>query len=121
MNAIEYYLAGKERLQNAFYAEAAELFESSVERQRHFKPYECLSRCYAALNEPVKAFDCITRAYELNGKNDKVALQYAKALASYKKDRAAARRILSDILIRNSSYEPAKKLLKDLADADQGE
>ena len=115
MNAIEYYLAGKERLNSANYAEAVELFKASVELYRHYKPYECLYRCFAALNEPEKAFECITQAYKLNSKNDKVALEYAKALADHEKDISAARGVLSDILIRNSTYYPAKRMLKDLA------
>lgn len=117
MNAIENYLAGKELLDNARYAEAIEFFEASVEENRHFKPYECLSRCYAALNEPEKAFKCITEAFALNGKNDKVALKYAKALANYKKDVSAARGILADILVRNPTYNPAKRFLSELSDA----
>lgn len=115
MNAIENYFAGRERLDNAYYAEAIEFFKASVELEQHFKPYECLSRCYAALNEPEKAFESISAAYRLNAKNDKVALGYAKALANYKKDISAARGILGEILVRNPTYNPAKKLLNDLA------
>lgn len=117
MNAIENYLAGKERLDNAYYAEAIDFFEASVELERHFKAYECLSRCYAALNEPEKAFECISAAYRLNEKNDKVALGYAKALADHKKDIAAAQNILSEILKRNPTYKPAERLLNDLSKA----
>ena len=118
MNAIENYFAGKERLNDAFYAEAIEFFKASLELNRHFKPYECLFRCYSALNEPEKAFECISAAHELNRKNDKVALRYAKALADYKKDIAAARGILSEILKRNPTYKPAERLLNDLSSAD---
>lgn len=121
MNAIDNYWAGKERLNNAYYEEAMELFNASLELERHFKPYECLYRCYAALEEPEKAFECISEAYKLNPKNDKVALGYAKMLADHKKDVAAARGILADILKRNPTYNPAKRALKDLANAEQGE
>lgn len=121
MNAIENYRAGRERLDNAFYAEAIEFFKASLELRQHFKPYECLYRCYSALNEPEKAFECIFKAYGLNEKNDKVALGYAKSLADHKKDISAARGILADILLRNPSYKPAQRLLKDLSNADQGE
>ncbi|MDE6731262.1 MAG: hypothetical protein K2J77_00100 [Oscillospiraceae bacterium] len=117
MNAVENYYAGRELLDNARYAEAIEFFNASVELESHFKPYECLSRCYAALNEPEKAFACISAAYGLNKRNDKVALGYAKALANYKKDAAAARGILAEILIRNPSYNPAKRFLNELSDA----
>lgn len=115
MNAIENYWAGKERLDNAYYAEAIEFFKASVELEQHFKPYECLSRCYAALNEPEKAFESISTAYRLNGKNDKVALGYSKALAEHKKDIDAARSILSEILKRNPTYKPAQRLLNELS------
>lgn len=114
MNAIENYYAGREKLDNAYYAEAIELFKTSVELERHFKPYECLYRCYAALNEPEKAFESISESYRLNSRNDKVALEYAKALAYCKNDLAAARNILSEILERNKTYKPAERLLKEL-------
>lgn len=114
MNAIETYYAGKEKLDNAYYADATELFEASVELNRHFKPYECLYRCYAALNEPEKALESISAAYRLNSRNDKVALEYAKALAAYKNDIAAARSELAVILERNKTYKPAERLLKEL-------
>lgn len=117
MNAIENYWAGRERLDNAYYAEAIEFFNASLELQRHFKPFECLYRCYAALEEPEKAFECISEAYRLNSKNDKVALGYAKMLADHKKDVAAARGILADILKRNPTYKPAERLLNDLSNA----
>ncbi|MDE6729025.1 MAG: hypothetical protein K2J80_13980 [Oscillospiraceae bacterium] len=117
MNAIENYWAGREHLDNAYYAEAIEFFKASVELERHFKPYECLYRCYAALNEPEKAFESISEAYGLNSKNDKVALGYAKMLADHKKDIAAAQSILSDILKRNPTYKPAQRLLNDLSNA----
>lgn len=114
MNAIETYYAGKEKLDNAYYADAIELFMTSVELERHFKPYECLYRCYAALNEPEKALESISAAYRLNSRNDKVALEYAKALAAYKNDIAAARSELAVILERNKTYKPAERLLKEL-------
>lgn len=114
MNAIETYYAGKEKLDNAYYADAIELFEASVELNRHFKPYECLYRCYAALNEPERALESISAAYRLNSRNDKVALEYAKALAAYKNDIAAARSELAVILERNKTYKPAERLLKEL-------
>lgn len=117
MNAIENYYAGREKLDNAYYAEAIEFFKASIELEEHFKPHECLYRCYAALNEPEKAFENISAAYRLNSKNDKVALGYAKALADHKKGVAVARNILLEILIRNPSYKSAKKLLNELSAA----
>lgn len=118
MNAIESYLAGKEQLDNACYAEAAELFEASLEQEPHYKPYECLYRCYAALGEPEKAFDCIVKAHKLNPKNDKTALLYAKALINIKDDNEAARAKLIEILERNKIYKPAERLLKELTGGD---
>lgn len=114
MNAVENYLAGKERLENAYYAQAIEFFKVSVEQQPHFKVYECMYRCYAALNEPERALKCITAAHKLNPKNDKTALEYAKALARYKNDADAARAKLKAILERNKTYKPAERLLKEL-------
>lgn len=114
MNAIENYYAGREKLDNAYYADAIDFFKASAEAERHFKPYECLYRCYAALNEPDKAFESISAAYKLNSRNDKVALEYAKALAAYKNDLAAARSELTAILKRNKTYKPAERLLKEL-------
>lgn len=114
MNAVENYLEGKERLENAYYAEALPFFEQSLTLQPHFKAYECMYRCYAALNEPEKAFDSIAASHKLNPKNDKTALEYAKALVRYKKDKAAARSELTAILERNKTYMPAKRFLEEL-------
>lgn len=114
MNAIEHYYAGRERLDNAFYADALPLFEESLSIQPHFKTYECAYHCYAALNQPEKAFESISAAFALNGKQDKVALHYAKALLNYKQDIAAAREVLIKILDRNPSYKPAKVMLNEL-------
>ncbi|MDE7400266.1 MAG: hypothetical protein K2N06_12175 [Oscillospiraceae bacterium] len=114
MNAIELYYAGREQLDNAFYAEALPLFEESLKLQPHFKSCECAYRCYAALNQPEKAFESISAAFALNAKQDKVALEYAKAIVNYKQDVAAAREVLLGILNRNPSYKPVKVMLNEL-------
>ncbi len=114
MNAIELYHAGRDKLDSAYYAEALPFFEQSLALQPHFKVYECIYRCYAALNEPEKAFDSIAAAHKLNPKNDKTALEYAKALVRYKNDAYTARAELKAILERNKTYKPAERFLKEL-------
>lgn len=122
MDAYGYYLAGNECLKKSEYASAVDFFTKSNTLAPHFKTFEKLFFCYYSLDQTDKAFDCISRAYDLNNKNDKIALEYTKILIEYKCDYTRAEIILLDILKRNPLYKPAEKLLgalsKKLGDSD---
>lgn len=113
--AYESYLAGCECLKNGDYASAIRFFSDSCELEPHFKSFECLYRCYLETNEPDKAFECISAAYRLNGRNDKTAFEYARMLINYKRDCEAARKVFGEILSRNPSFKAVWELLEELA------
>ena len=114
MNAYENYLVGNDYLQKSEYRSAIDYFIESNKQESHYKTYEKLFLCYYSLNLMEEAFECIRCSYELNSKNDKTALQYAKFLIEYKHDHILAKAILSDILRRNPSFKPAEKLFGEL-------
>lgn len=107
----ELYLEGCGLFENGDYSAAAVKFGESVAEMPHFKTYERLGECYAALNDPEKAFECAEAAFGLNPRNDKTALRYAELLVRYKDDIPRAREALSEILARNPSYKAARVLL----------
>ncbi len=111
MSAYENYLAGNSFFKNQDYTSAIHYFTLSCDAEPHFKTYEKLYLCYRALNNTDMAFNCINKAFDINGKNDKVAFEYAQLLISYKNDLTEANKILENILERNPSYKPAKELL----------
>ena len=111
MSAYENYLAGNDCLKKSDYISAINFFTTSNSLEPHYKTFEKLFLCYYSINQMEKAFDCISCSYNINNKNDKTALEYAKMLVEYKHDYFLAKEILLDILQRNPSYKPAKKLL----------
>lgn len=115
MNAYENYLAGNDCLKKSDYISAICYFTTSILLEPHYKTYEKLFLCYYSVNQIDKAFDCISCSYNLNKKNDKTALEYAKLLIEYKNDYILAQKILLNILQRNPSYKPAKYLLKNIS------
>lgn len=112
MNAYEKYLAGCERLENGDYRGAVRLLSESCRKEPHFKTLEWLYRCYIALGERDKAFQCIENAYRLNPRNDLTALEYARMITE--SDTGKARTVLVGILARNPSYKPAEMMLNEL-------
>lgn len=107
----ELYLEGCELLEGGKYREAASRFMESLDETPHFKTFERLGECYAALNDPEKAFECAEAAFGLNPRSDKIALRYAELLVRYNNDFPRAREVLSEILARNPSYKAAQVLL----------
>lgn len=116
MNAYENYIAGNECIKKADYLTAIKYFSVSNDSEPHYKTYEKLFLCYYNINEIEKAFDCISKAYSMNCKNDKTALEYAILLFRYKNDRIKAQKILEDILKRNPSYKAAKEFYDSIAE-----
>ena len=116
MNAYENYLAGNDCLKRSDYLSAIYYFTTSNLLEPHYKTYEKLFLCYYSVNQIEEAFECISCAYELNHKNDKTALKYAKLLVEYKHDYVLAKKILLNILQRNPSYKPDNTLLNDISE-----
>ena len=86
-------------------------FRKSAELDPHFKTYERMFDCFNKLGLKNEANECIKKAFQLNSKNDKVTVMYASVLAEENNvDNAVL--ILIDLLKRNPTYGPAKKLLE---------
>lgn len=114
MNAYEHYCLGNECLNKCEYSKAIQHFLISSQEDPHYKTYEKMYQCYCCLNETDNAFKSISKAYQMNKKNDKTALEYANMLVSYRQDYVLAKDILKNILQRNSSYNPAKIILNNI-------
>lgn len=114
MSGYELYLEGCGLLENGEYEKAAEIFERSLAIEPHFKTCERLSECCEAMNETEKAFEYASKAYSLNPRNDKIGFRYAELLVRHKNDLLRARKVLLEILARNSSYKAARVMLDEI-------
>lgn len=112
MNAYEKYLAGCKLMETEDFCEAVGFLSESCCEEPHFKTFERLYRCYVALGQRDEAFRSIESAYRLNPRNDLTALEYARMLIESDTDKA--RTVLSEILVRNPSYKPAKVMFNEL-------
>ncbi len=111
-DSLYYYGLGVEAIEKNNYSEAIDNFLKSLAIRAHFKTYERLYYCYLNLGMISKSKECIEKAYKLNDKNDKVSVEYSQIL--FKEGLFdEALEILQCVLLRNPSYGPAKKLLKE--------
>lgn len=113
MEATDYYYLGLENLENSGYKSAVYFFELSNRIEEHYKTYERLFFCWKNLDEPLKAYECLKKAYQINPKSDKISVMYAQELTEHM-DFETARKILSETIKRNSTYKPAEKLLNTI-------
>lgn len=104
------YCQGMERFEREDFTGALKLFRESLAIEPHFKTCELIYRCLKTTENDDEALKFLEKAYFLNSKNDKVAFTYADELYS-KGEFDNSEKILNEILLRNSSYGPAKKLI----------
>lgn len=112
-DGLYYYQVGIEKYEKGEIDSALKNFQKSLELQEHFKTYEKLYHVLKKLGRNEEAKEAITKAYNLNDRNDKVAVEYVKFLLE-DKNFEIAKKILNALLKRNPSYGPAKKLKKDI-------
>lgn len=93
---------------------AIELLQESLELHEHFKSYEILGNIFLKHGDLIQARQYLEKAYGLNQRNDRTATLLAETLAALG-DSTKAIRVLEELLLRNESYGPARKLLKQLA------
>lgn len=107
-----YYLYGMglESFQHKEFEKALEYFKQSLELDEHSRTYARIYECLINLGKFKEAIPYIETAYNMNKKQDKVAMQYVAELIKEEK-MSEATSILEGILERNSTYNPAKKLL----------
>lgn len=105
-----FYGLGVEQFDTGNFQEALVYFQKSIEIAPHFKTYERMYDCYKNLGNQRQARECIEKAFHLNSKNDKVAIEYILLLIE-EDNLALASSFLEALLQRNPTYGPAKKLL----------
>ena len=113
MFAIDYYYLGVEEYKKGNYTNALEYLLRSYDSEPHFKTCERIFQCCMAVSKIEEARRYIEKAYTLNPKNDKVALEYAKLLLQFD-EKIFAAELLESIIKRNSSYGPAIELLNSI-------
>jgi tetratricopeptide (TPR) repeat protein len=111
--ALELYHRGVELLDRRELEAAVESFKQSLSISVHFKSLERLGVCYRALGVSDLALGCLRQAFELNRASSKTAVLFAEELLAHAQIKEA-REILADVLVKNSTYEPARRLLESL-------
>lgn len=113
MVAIDYYYLGVEEYKKGNYTNALKYLLISDRLESHFKTCERIFQCYMSISKIEEARKYIEKAYMLNQKNDKVALEYAKLLLKFD-EKISAIELLKNIIQRNNSYHPARELLNSI-------
>jgi tetratricopeptide (TPR) repeat protein len=104
------YEKGLAHFENYEYNSALECFKESNELDEHSRTYARIYECLIQLDRINDAKPYIEAAYLKNPKHDKVAIQYAECLLGCGMC-DLAKDILLQLLSRNKTYNPAKKLL----------
>lgn len=104
------YGMGLESFQHKEFEKALEYFKQSLKLNEHSRTYARIYECLINLGKFKEARPYIETAYNMNKNHDKVAMQYVTELVKEEKISEAVA-ILESILERNSTYNPAKKLL----------
>lgn len=113
MDAYYLYGMGLEQYEQGNYSKAIEYFERSNDADEHFKTYERLFECWKKLGKTEKANSCIEKAYRMNPRNDKTALEYAEMLAETG-DTEQALAVLDEITERNPTCKKALEFAENM-------
>ncbi|MDR2904521.1 MAG: hypothetical protein LBU73_00995 [Helicobacteraceae bacterium] len=113
---LDYYLAGVVEFEKGNLDLALSNLSKSIELESHFKTYQKMSEALERMKNDAKSFEALETAYNLNPVNDNLAYNYARKLLQ-KKELDKCRIILHNIISRNSTYLPAKKLLEAVDNA----
>jgi tetratricopeptide (TPR) repeat protein len=107
------YLLGMASFEKKDYQEALGHFHRSLELDSHFKTCQRIAEVLYALGQAAEAETYIEKAFHLNPNNSQAATHYTELLVKrgFNED---AKEILDDILSRNPTYGPAKRLRKSL-------
>lgn len=116
------YPAAREVIATGDLNKAVDLLCQSISIEPHFKSHELLGECYGKLGQTNLALREFEKAVQLNPRSEKSQTLLANCLADAgRTDQAKA--VLTDLLSRNPTYGPAKRLLsrlrsqhKDLSD-----
>jgi len=107
------YQLGRECYDNENIEKALEYFFRSLAVEPHFKTYEMIYHCLSKLGKKHEAREYIEKAYNENKNNDKVAVEYSTVIFDDGNIDLSAK-LLNEVLQRNPTYGPAKKLLEKI-------
>ena len=110
-----YYLYGMgiESLEQEEFEKALDYFKQSLLLEEHFRTNARIYECLMSLGKFTEARPYIEIAYKMNKGHDKVSMQYVGEIVKEGKISEAVS-ILEGILVRNASYNPARKLLEKI-------
>lgn len=117
-NAQNYYLSGINELEKGDFNLTLVYFEKSLSIEPHFKTYQKKFEVLEKMGKGDEAFDALKEGYLLNPENDSIAFMYASKLFERNKLNESVL-ILNEILERNTTYRPAKKLLEIISKHDK--
>ncbi|WP_227936444.1 hypothetical protein [Alkalihalobacillus deserti] len=104
------YQEGLVQFENDNFENALDCFNKSNKLDEHSRTFARIYECLIKLGRKEEAKPFIKTAYLQNPKQDKVTIQYAESLIE-DGNVLLAKEILENLLLRNSTYNPAKRLL----------
>jgi tetratricopeptide (TPR) repeat protein len=113
-NSYFYYCLGRESLRADKWNDAISHFERSLSIDPHCRTYERLAFIMDQLGRNDLAFESLRKAFDLNPRNDLVSVRFAETLLR-RGDLDQGKELLQQVLARNSTYGPAKRLLSEFA------
>lgn len=107
------YQKGLEHFEKVEFQSSLECFLKSNELEEHSRTYARIYECLINLSRNIEAKPYIKLAYLQNPRHDKVTIQYAEMLIE-DGEVELAREILEKLLNRNTTYNPARRLLEKI-------
>ena len=116
-DSYHYYCTGLGYFERGEFESALENFLRSSELEAHFKTSERMAHALRKLGRPEEADYFLEQSYHLNPKNDKIGIEYA-GLMLRRGQISPAKEILKEIICRNPTYGPARRLMAELMNRD---
>lgn len=117
-DSVYYYGMGLDYYKEGNMEKALENFLHSLHMEIHFKTYERIYQVLTSLGNYKEAREYLLKAYELNNKNEKICVEFAKVIFEEGKV-LQAEEILKEVIKRIPTYGPAKKLLIKVGEAQE--
>ena len=95
------------------YVDAIALLEESLKAHGHFKSCELLGVCLLEIGNSDQALQRFEQAFLMNEKSSKTGCLLAQQLLD-SGDASRSREIVEMVLLNNTSYGPARRLLQQL-------
>ncbi|MBT2636632.1 tetratricopeptide repeat protein [Bacillus sp. ISL-39] len=107
------YEQGLEHFRAGSFQLSLDCFLKSNQLDEHSRTYARIYECLTMLGKTIEAKPYIKIAYEMNPNHDKVIMQYVDTLLQEDKVEVA-KELLNKLLLRNKTYNPARRLLEKI-------